>query len=102
MQMSSSNLIESQRKTRSNLCVGCVFKVKGKTYIINGISFSYKDREFNPKEFHFSACEMTYKSAIMGEKIYKKPAQEMGRLLEDGELDVIGWRELPANFAGSQ
>jgi hypothetical protein len=88
-------------KTRFNLCIGCVFKVKGKTYIINGLSFKYNGGDFTHTEYNFSACEMTYKSVIMGEKIYKKPAQEMSRLLEEGKLDVIGWRELPSNFSGS-
>lgn len=95
--MSSLNLIENQKKTRFNLCIGTVFKVKGKSYLITGISFTRQE----PNTFHFAACEMTYKSVIMGEKIYKKPAQEMYGLLDTDELEVIGWRELPANFSGS-
>lgn len=84
-------------KTRFNLCIGTVFKVKGKSYLITGISFTGQE----PNAYHFAACEMTYKSVIMGEKIYKKPANDMVGLLESGEMDVLGWRELPANFTGS-
>lgn len=97
--MSSLNQLESPKIPHFNLCIGATFRVKGKTYIVTGLSWKAKSDKVDV--IYFCSCEITYKSAILGDKVFKKPAQELYGLLNTGELEGLGWRELPANFVGS-
>jgi len=77
--------------------LGTIFEVKKKQFIVTGIDIKHMEQE----NIYFCPCEMTFKSVIMGDKIYKKPAQEMYRLRDEGEATYVGFREFPSHFLDS-
>ena len=78
--------------------IGTIFEVKGKGYMVISITNKVLDGELKPYTIHFCPAEMTYKSVILGDKIYKKPAQELDRLRDEGVATYIGVREFPDHF----
>lgn len=78
--------------------IGTIFNVKGKEYIVISISNKFLDGDWKPDTIYFCDAEMTYKSVIVGNKIYKKPAQELDRLRTEGVATYVGVREFPEYF----
>ena len=78
--------------------IGTIFSVKGKEYMVISISNKIIEDDWAPDTIYFCDAEMTYKSVILGNKIYKKPAQELDRLRNEGVATYVGVREFPDYF----